>query len=106
MSVIRKQCEHGERQDEEEAVRSGSWKELIKVQNDCNIQEERLGEANATHWEVYDSAVDQSTSTDDEDCHNHKNEVHESKEVEGGEFQIVKEKIVNMKKTLKLFIPH
>ena len=29
----------------------------------------RLDEANNTQWEVYDSAVDESTSTDDEDCH-------------------------------------
>ena len=55
--------------DEEEAVSNGSWKELSEVQDDCNIQKERLDEANDTHWEVYDSAVDESTSTDDEDCH-------------------------------------
>ena len=67
--MIRKQCEHGERSDEEEAVSSGSWKELSEVQDNCNIQEERLDEANDTHREVYDSAVDESTGTDDEDCH-------------------------------------
>ena len=55
MRVTRKQCEHGERPDEEEAVSNGSWKELSGVQDDCNIQEERLDEANE---EVYDSAVD------------------------------------------------
>ena len=82
MRVIRKQCEHGERSDEEEAVSNGSWKELSEVQDDCNIQEERLDEANDTHWEVYDSAVDKSTSTDDEDCHDHENEVHEEEDVQ------------------------
>ena len=71
MRVIRKQCEHRERSDEEEAVSNGSWKEVSEVQDDCNIQEERLDEANDTHWEVCDSAVDESTSTDDNDCHNH-----------------------------------
>ena len=69
MRVMRKQCEHGERSDKKEAVSNGSWKELSEVQIDCNIQEERLDEGNDTHWEVYDSAVDESTSTDDEDCH-------------------------------------
>ena len=64
-----KQCEHGERSDEEKAVSNGSWKELSEVEDDCNIQEERLDEANDTHWEVYGSAVDESTSTDEEDCH-------------------------------------
>ena len=54
MRVIRKQCEHGERSDEEESVSIGSWKELSELQDDCNIQEERLDEANDTHWEVYD----------------------------------------------------
>ena len=29
--------------------------------DDCNIQEETLNEANDTHWEVHDSAVDEST---------------------------------------------
>ena len=29
---------------------------------------------------IYDSAVDESTSTDDEDCHHHGNEVHEEEE--------------------------
>ena len=83
MRVIRTQCEHGERTDEEEAVSNGySWKELIEVLDDCYIQEERLDEANDTHWEVYDSAVDESTSTDAEDCHHHKNEVHEEEYVE------------------------
>ena len=42
-----------------------------------NIQEERLDEANDRHWEEYNSAVDESTSTDDEDCRDHGNEVHE-----------------------------
>ena len=42
----------------------------------------RLDEANDTHWEVYDSAVGESTSTDDKNCHDHKNEVHELKGVE------------------------
>ena len=96
MRVIRKQCEHGERSDEEEALSNGSWKELSEVQDDCNIQEERLDEANDTHWEVYDSAVDESTSTDDEDCHDHENEVHELKEVEISELQIVKEQIATV----------
>ena len=54
----------------------------------------RVDEANDTHWEVYDSAVDESTSTDDEDSHDHKNEVHELKKVEIGELQIVKKQIV------------
>ena len=49
MRVIRKQCEHGERPDKEEAVSNGSWKELIELQDDCNVQEERLDEANDTH---------------------------------------------------------
>ena len=48
-----------------------SWKKVSDVQDDCNIQEERLDEANDTHREVRDSAVDESTSTDDEVCHNH-----------------------------------
>ena len=82
MRVIRKQCEHGERSDEEQAVSNGSWKELSEGQDDCNIQEERLDEANDTHWEVYDSAVDESTGTDDEDCHDHENEVHEEENVQ------------------------
>ena len=63
MRVMRNQCEHGERSDEEEAVSNSGWKELSQVQDDCNIQEKRLDEANDTHWEVYDSAVDESTST-------------------------------------------
>ena len=46
--VIRKLCEHGERSDEGEAVSNGSRKELSKVQDDCNIQEERLDEANGS----------------------------------------------------------
>ena len=65
MRVTRKQCEHGERSDEEEGVSNGSWKRLSKVQDDCNIQEEML-----------DEAVDESASTDDEYCHDHENEVH------------------------------
>ena len=60
MRVIRKQCEHGERPDKEEAVSNGSQKELSEVQDDCNIQEERLDEAN--DWEVHDSALDESTT--------------------------------------------
>ena len=55
MRVIRKLCEHSERSDKQEAVSNGIWKELSKVQDDCNIQEERLADANDTHWEVYDS---------------------------------------------------
>ena len=82
MRVIRKQCEHGERLDEEETVSNGSWKELIEVLDECNIQEERLDEANDTHWEVYDSAVDESTSTDDEYCHDQCNEVHEEEYIQ------------------------
>ena len=77
--------------------------------DDCNIQEERLDEANDTHLEVYDSAVDKSTSTDDEDCHDHENEVHEEEDVQQNKivhicqnlkkwkqvnFEIVKERIV------------
>ena len=31
---------------------------------------------------VYDSAVDESTSTDDEHCHNQENEVHEKEDVQ------------------------
>ena len=76
MRVIRKQCEHGERSDKEEAVSNGSWKMLSEVQDDCNTQEKRLDEAIDTHWEVYDSAFDESTSADDEQCHDHENEVH------------------------------
>ena len=38
MRVIRKQCEHGGRSDEEEAVSNGSGKELSEVLDDCNIQ--------------------------------------------------------------------
>ena len=71
--MIRKQCEHGERADKEEALSNGSWKELSEVQDDCKIEEERLDEANNIHWEVDDSAVDESTSTDDENCHDHEN---------------------------------
>ena len=60
------QCEDGERSDEEEAVSSSSWKEFSEVQDDCNIQEERLDEANEIHWgeynSEYNSAVDESTS--------------------------------------------
>ena len=63
-----------------EAVINGSWKELSEVQDDCNNQE-RLDEANDTHWKVYASAVDESTSTDDERCHNNNNEVHEEEDV-------------------------
>ena len=48
MRVIRKQYEHGERSDKEEAVSNSSWKELSKVLDDCNIQEERLDEANGS----------------------------------------------------------
>ena len=81
MRVIRKQCEHDEISDEEEAVSNGSFKELSEVQDDYNIQEERLDEVNDTQWEVYDSAVDESTSTDDEDCHGHGNEVLEEEYV-------------------------
>ena len=69
MRVIRKQCEHGKRQDEENAVNNGSWKKLSWVQDDSNVHEERLNEADDTHQEVYDSGVDMSTSTDDKDCH-------------------------------------
>ena len=101
-------CKHGERSDEEEAVSKGGWKELSEVLDDCNIQEERLDEANETHWEVNDSAVDESTSTDDEDCHDHRDEALEEeyvkqhnftyllklKEVEIGILQDVKEQIV------------
>ena len=65
MRVIRKQCKHGERTGEEEAVSSGSWKELSEVLDDGNIQEEKLDEAIDAHWEVCDSTVDESTSTDD-----------------------------------------
>ena len=50
---------HCERSDEEEAVSNGSWKEVSEVQDDCNIQEERLDEDNDTHRDVYDSAVDE-----------------------------------------------
>ena len=40
-------------------------------------------QANDTHWEVhvYDSAVEESITTDDEDFHNHENEVHEEEYV-------------------------
>ena len=79
--MIRKQCEHGERSYEEEAVSNDSWKELSELPDDCNIQEERLDEANDTQWEVYDSAVNKSTSTDDEHCHDHENEVLEEEDV-------------------------
>ena len=48
MRVIRKQCEHGERSDEELAFSNGSWKVLSEVNNDCNIQEQRLDEANGS----------------------------------------------------------
>ena len=57
MRVIRKQHEHAERSDKAEAVSIGSWKEPSEELDDRNIQEERLVEANDTHWEVYDSAV-------------------------------------------------
>ena len=94
MRVYRKQCEHGGIPDEQEDVSNGSWKDFSEVQDDCNIQEERLDEANDTRWEVHDSVVDESTSADDEDCHDQKNEVHELKEVEVRELQIAKEQIV------------
>ena len=42
----------------------------------------KLDEANDTHWEVHDSAVDESTSTDNEHCHDHENEVHEEEDVQ------------------------
>ena len=29
-----------------------AWKELSEVEDDCNIQEAMLDEANETHWEV------------------------------------------------------
>ena len=45
--------------------------------DDCNFQEERLDEANDTRCEACYSAVDESSSTDDGDCHDHENEVHE-----------------------------
>ena len=61
MTLI-EQCEDGQRSDEEEAVSSSSWKEFSEVQDDCNIQEERLDEANEIHWGEYNSAVDESTS--------------------------------------------
>ena len=41
-----------------------------------------LDEANDRHWEVHDSAVDESTSTDGEDCHNYENEVHEEEDMQ------------------------
>ena len=79
--------------------------ELNDVQDDYSIQEIRLDEGNETHWEVYNSAVDESTSTD-EDCHHYENEVNleedveqilpfllELKEVEIGVLQIVKEEL-------------
>ena len=77
--MIREQCKHGDRSDEEEAISSGSWKELSEVYDDCNIQE-RLDEANQTKWEVHDSVVDESNSTV-EDCHYRENEVHEEEDV-------------------------
>ena len=67
MRVIRKQCEHGERPHKEEALSNGRWEKLSEVQDDCNFQQEKLDEANDTPWDVHDSAVDASTSTDDED---------------------------------------
>ena len=42
----------------------------------------RLDEADDTHLKVYDSAVDESTSTDDEDSHGYENEVHEEEDVQ------------------------
>ena len=80
MRLIREQCERGERSDEE-AVSSSSWKEHNEVQDDCNIQEKRLDEATETHWELYNSDVDESTSTD-VDCHDHENEVNKEEDVE------------------------
>ena len=82
------QCEDGERSDEEEAGSSSSWKGFSEVQNDCNIEEERLDEANEIHWEEYNSAVDESTSTDeestnnDEECYDHENEVYEEEDTQ------------------------
>ena len=75
---------NGERSDKKEAVSNGSWNELsvIEVLDDCNIQEERLDEASDTHWEVHDSAVDESTSTNHEDCYDHGNVVHEEEYVQ------------------------
>ena len=51
MRLIREQCDDGERSDEEEAVSSSSWKEFSEVQDDCNIQEERLDEQISPHLE-------------------------------------------------------
>ena len=84
MRVIRKQCGNGERSNEEVAASSGNQKELWDVLDDCTIQEGslQLEEANDTHWEVYDSAVDESTSNDDEDYHDQANEVHEKEYVQ------------------------
>ena len=82
MRVIRKQCEQRERSDEEEAVNNGSWKELSEVLDDCNIQEERLDEANDTPWKCTTQLLmSQPCSTGDEDCHNHRNEVHDEEYV-------------------------
>ena len=55
---------------------------VSEVQDDCNVQEEMLDDSNDTQQEVYDSAVDESASTDDEDCHKHENEVHTEEDVE------------------------
>ena len=84
MRVIRKQCELGERSDEE-AVSSGSWKKFSEVEDHCNIQEERLDEANDsqeerldddTHWEVYRTQLLTSQlALMMEYCHDHENEV-------------------------------
>ena len=38
MRLIRGQCEHGERLDEE-AVSTSSWKEHSELEDDCNTQE-------------------------------------------------------------------
>ena len=80
--MITNHCGHGEWSDEEEAVSNGSWKELSDVLYDCNIQERRLVEANDSQWEMYNSAVDESTCTDEIDCHHHDNEVHEGEDVQ------------------------
>ena len=64
-----------------------------------------MDEVNENHWEVYNSAVDNPTSTD-LDSHDHENEVHKEegvrqnltyllglKKVEVGELQNVKEQL-------------
>ena len=69
-------------------------KSLVRYRIVATFKKKSPMKANDTHWEVYESAIDESTSTDDIDRHDHGNEVHESKEMEIVELQVLKKQIV------------